>query len=78
MIEIPKTTLHRYLEDPSIIPLDRLQVIAEKLRVTPKFLMGWEEVVKSDFNKFELREESEINIQYLERQNSTRILYQKV
>lgn len=53
LTDIPKTTLHRYLDDPSTIPLDRIQVIAKKLMVSPQFLMGWDE-----FDNFEKELES--------------------
>ncbi|MDE8193499.1 helix-turn-helix transcriptional regulator [Erysipelothrix rhusiopathiae] len=39
---IPKTTLHRYLNDSSIIPLDRLSILSDTLNTTPEYLLGWE------------------------------------
>lgn len=41
---IPKTTVSRYLYDVSIIPTDRLSLIAKALNVTPGYLMGWEDL----------------------------------
>lgn len=39
---IPKTTLHRYLNDSRIIPLDRLSILSDTLNTTPEYLLGWE------------------------------------
>ena len=40
---IPKTALYRYATgETDKIPLDRLELIAKALHVTPAYLMGWE------------------------------------
>ena len=40
---IPKTTIHRYLNDAGTIPSDRLPIIASALNSTPEYIMGWDD-----------------------------------
>ncbi|WP_159635140.1 helix-turn-helix domain-containing protein [Erysipelothrix anatis] len=46
--DIPKTTLHRYLADTGMIPLDRLKIIADALNVDAEFLLGWDEEISKE------------------------------
>lgn len=48
---IPKTALYRYATgETDKIPLDRLELIANALHVTPAYLMGWETEVQKPEN----------------------------
>ncbi|MDE8264033.1 helix-turn-helix transcriptional regulator [Erysipelothrix rhusiopathiae] len=47
---IPKTTLHRYLNDSRIIPLDRLNILSDTLNTTPEYLLGWEVDIKDSIS----------------------------
>lgn len=60
---IPKSALQRYAtgETPKI-PLDRLEIIAKALNVSPAYLMGWEESAKtSSYTLPEITPPSEVD-----------------
>ncbi|CAM4227423.1 helix-turn-helix domain-containing protein [Erysipelothrix aquatica] len=62
--DIPKTTLHRYLSDTGMIPLDRLKVIARALNVDAEFLLGWDE--QDDLESKNTYGDHQANLKHLE------------
>ena len=76
MIRTTKQTIYKYENDiVTNIPSDRLELLANALRTTPAYLMGWEDEIKEEPSGYYTNSETKEMVQFLAENKEYQILF---